>query len=74
MNNTAVETVIDKHLLYPSSWRYAHPSPAPLSSKVGGFIHVTCGRTIQFSAIGVLCQEEYDVLVYGSLLLSPRSS
>lgn len=50
------------------------PFPCSFVSKVAGFIHVMCGRTMQFSASGVLCQEEYDIPVYDSLLFSPRSS
>lgn len=74
MNNNAVKTVTHTLLLYPSSWCYAHPSPAPLSPKVGGFIQVVCGRALQFSSSGVLCQEEYDVHVDASLFLSLGSS
>lgn len=65
-NNTNNTIKIVAHTLHfcPFSWCYAHPSTAPLGIKVSGFMMtLLVGWVYDKSASGVLCQEEYDVLV-----------
>lgn len=62
-NNTIKIVALTLHF-YPFSWCYGHPSTAPLGIKVSGFMMtLLVGWAYDKSASGLLCQEQYDVLV-----------